>query len=385
MSPVVASRVQYRVGHGGFHATTVKKSGSKGRSLTYVYDVGAKPAKALLLNQIKVFVDELISEGIVCVDYVVLSHIDEDHVNGLVELLYELKGSQIKVSAVVLPWLSPVQKLIAQQRNNLRQNGVAVGQLAGSDEDADHFLRDSGVEKVVRILANEDDYPVSGGASVMQRQGTNLANPVSNSWQLVPIRMGLPDSVQAEFLDELDALLWRHAPGLDARDLKDHQEILRFHRKHVRVAMQKVAHRLGVAPKDISNWSSLALLHGSTQTAGCTVSPLPSGSLEMGCQHFWLHTGDLPLCVATVWTEFSNELAKVSAFRSACVLVAPHHGSDNSHEASLYTTTKPGTVVLTTGRVLTGTNRGSRSYGLKTQSAEAAGLAAGASIIDLHN
>lgn len=63
MSPSVsrvigsAERLQYRVGHGGFHATIVSGSGSQ---LTYVYDVGAHPSKTLLRAAITAFVGDVV-------------------------------------------------------------------------------------------------------------------------------------------------------------------------------------------------------------------------------------------------------------------------------------------------------------------------------------
>ncbi|MBF9335400.1 hypothetical protein G3N30_03860 [Microbacterium lacticum] len=356
---LTAKRIQYRVGHGGFHATFVNPSApSLDDRLTYVYDVGAKPHKALLLSAIDDFSAGVASYGISRVDYIFLSHIDEDHVNGLVELLDALKRHvpQITVLNVVLPWLSPVQKLLTQARNNHRQEGTAVTNLVSSDEEADNFLERLGVGNVIRVTAEGDGAGTTGS---VRTQGKPLAHSLS-AWTLLPIKMPTPPGFEAAFKTELDRLI--SGAKLDPNDTKDHAKIIAKHRPSIRKAMNKVAGLVNVLPAHITNWSSLALLHGADlPSPACTVAT-PANHADIDCTHGWLHTGDLPLKEAAVWANLKSKLTKAKLGTPLCAVAAPHHGSQNDHEDDLYAYTTPGTVFLNAGRKLSGVNKGTPSY-----------------------
>jgi len=382
-SALAAQRIQYRVGHGGFHATIVEDSAPK-HHLVYVYDVGSKPDKRELLLAIKSFVRDLSTRGITQVDYVFLSHIDEDHVNGLRELLDALKNHKptIAVANVVLPWLSSVQKLLTQSRNNHRQLGTVARNLAATDEEADNYLLRLGARNVIRVTAEGDD--ATPTATSTTSSGVIPKLPASfTGWLLLPIRTPTPVGFESSFRSELSKLLKKH--GLNPNNPAHHEKILTDHRSAIKTALTKVASQLGVTRKKIANWSSLALLHGSSTPAQTCVAGSRHQHIVVQCAHGWLHTGDLPVSDAVVWGNLSSELGQASLTSPLCVVVAPHHGSGLDHQDALYDSLKPGTVILTTGTKLSGRNKGAPSYsyglgGVRTK----AGLI-GATVVELNN
>lgn len=379
----LAHRIQYRVGHGGFHATIVENAASK-RDLVYVYDVGAKPDKSELLVAINRFIDELSTRKITRVDYIYLSHIDEDHVNGLRELLDALTNHRPKITVdnVVLPWLSPVQKLLTQSRNNHRQPGTVVTNLAGSDEDADEYLTGLGAGNVIRITGEgEDGAPISTSTTIPS--GTPLLPATIPGWLLLPIKNPTPMNFEALFRSELSTLL--RPFRLNPNNPADHENILRDRRAELHKALVKVAPKVGVSSKKIANWSSLALLHGSTTPAQACLVPTGPQHVNLQCEHGWLHTGDLPVANAAVWANLSSELKSASLASPLCVVVSPHHGSGRDHEDALYDDTKPGTIILTTGTKLTGVNRGKPSYSYNLARVQGKASSIGATVVELKN
>lgn len=375
-----AERFQYRVGHGGFHATLVQ---TPARRLTYVYDVGAHPSKSLLLNAIAAFVAELTKSSVKTVDFVIISHIDEDHVNGIVNLLDALNHASIRCDTVILPWLSPVEKLLAQSRNSHRQSNTAVSRLSGSDLEADAYLRGHGAENIIRITEGGEGPINDTSGPSLQRDpgivgsGIRLATPLIPSWKLVPIKLS-PDPAA---INTFRNYLRQHSP-FDPDDLSTHQELLGKHRTVVRDAMKAGArHVPGVIAKEITNWSSLALYSGATKTSpSCSISA-KSVNIQISCTHGWLHTGDLPLASDVVWLDFKKQMKAASLVLPVCVLVAPHHGSHLSHRQELYSTVVPGNVALTTGRYRSGRH----AKGINPHNATTAAASVGATLIDLNN
>lgn len=387
-----AERFQFRVGHGGFHATLVHSPSP----ITYVYDVGAQPSKSLLRKAIGCFVKELQRRAIKRIDYVVISHIDEDHVNGLDDLLTAASVAKIAVGTVVLPWLTPTQKLLVQAGNSHRQQSATVTQLGGTDGQADAHIQRLGAEHVRRVVSEPDqddqepseDLTGQNDSAGIVGSCTNVVGS-SSGWELIPVRLVPPSSAEQAFETHLRTSLGKHSRKnsyshvLDPRIISDHSEILTNFRPLVRDAMKHAAAQVrGVTPSEITNWSSLALLSGAKNASSpCQFANWNQGIYQR-CAHLWLHTGDLPLAKGKAWSEFSARLGVARRGRRLCVLIAPHHGSRLSHQPNLYRSSiAPGTVLFTTGR----TANGSVAKRINTANAKAAAQTNGAAVIDLHN
>lgn len=386
VAPLSAERFQYRVGHGGFHATIVEGGGSTDSHLVYVYDVGAAPSKPLLRTAIGSFVAELRKRSLTRVDYVIVSHIDEDHVNGIDELLNALKFASINVGNVILPWLTSAEKLLTKSRTPRRGRSTVVMNLAGSDHDAREYLLHLGAEEVTFLRTDSDsrpDEPVPLSTAV---SGRNLASGLLPSWKLVAVRIDPPTAALDAFVADLKARIQSHNSSLDPRKVSDHAACLTKYRAEIRAAMRSKTVRKELRTTKIgpslTNWSSISLYGGAASSGTCTpVKPRVADDLMMSCVHGWLHTGDLPLNVRDVWDAFEHEWKRHLGPVQVCALTAPHHGSKHSHKRTLYTYFKPSTVILTTGR----TRLGKVSRLINTSKASREARNSGATVTELHN
>ncbi len=357
---ISAERTQYRVGHGGFHSTIITTPPrSKQRPLAYVYDVGAKPKKALARDAIEHFVARLKALDADRVEYVILSHVDEDHVNCLKILLDKLAAANIAVGMVMLPWLNTAEKLMARAHANHRGPTTVVIRLTGADRDTLDYLARLGVEGVAFLQAQGSTEPPPDvayalsptGIPVRARfvaSGTDLTATSRIPWKLIAMRMQPPQDTIAAFTKALST-----STGLDPDDPADHYALLTKHRRELSAAMTAAASAVGFTGygQSLTNWSCISIF-GSSQTPFAHHSvPLASAiSFEMNCDHGWLHTGDLPLDIPDVWKAFERMWNTHSNGVRVCALTAPHHGSPNGHNASLYTTFKPSAAIFTTGR-----------------------------------
>jgi glyoxylase-like metal-dependent hydrolase (beta-lactamase superfamily II) len=89
------------VGQGGFTTGTIKENNKP--VFNWVYDCGTKSSGSFLKNQITAAKTELYNNTI---DLLILSHFDEDHVNGVVELL-----QNIRCRVLVIPFMTIFERL----------------------------------------------------------------------------------------------------------------------------------------------------------------------------------------------------------------------------------------------------------------------------------
>ncbi|MBC9786472.1 hypothetical protein H1S01_18610 [Heliobacterium chlorum] len=96
------------VGQGLFYKGVVQ---IYGREFSFVYDCGTDSPQILLKSEITRFCDYL-KYNSACLDLLVISHYDRDHVSGL-EFLFD----NINVDTVVIPYVSPKERLILGLKN----------------------------------------------------------------------------------------------------------------------------------------------------------------------------------------------------------------------------------------------------------------------------
>lgn len=355
---IFAERIQYRVGHGGFHSTiiTAPKPESEQGPLVYVYDIGALPSKALARDAIDRFVRRLIKVKADRVAYIILSHIDEDHVNCLTDLLNRLNVEKISVGTVLLPWLNTAEKLLAKSHANHRTSSTVVMNLAGADEDILQYLAELGVDSVAFLRSQDatepplDIPPAFGptGTAVRARSlksGIDLTLSQTIPWKLIAMRIAPPRGTTSRFVRHL-----RKSTGLDPNDSANHPTLLTTHRSKIRAAMRASAVTMTGYGHSLTNWSCISIFGAArTPVSEHTIPAAGTHSFQMNCDHGWLHTGDLPLHIPAVWQAF--ELAWDAFFTGTklCAVTAPHHGSPNGHNAALYAKFTPGAAVFTTG------------------------------------
>lgn len=375
-----AQRIQYRVGHGGFHATIVHDSVTD-KHLVYVYDVGACPDVALLEDAIDRFVKRLVDQGINRVQYVILSHIDEDHVNRLDYLLAKLKREKIAVNTLTLPWLRNSSRLLALNRSPRRGVSTVVYQLLQDDDRVVQFASNLGFENVLFVEGEsdggEDNFNENDPASPTPRSharsakyiasGTPLQVPTGIPWRMLITHLEPPKQTLRMFDTEVIA-----RTGLDPADQRDHATLIMSHRAEIRAAMRVVTKRtnLGLRSATVSNWSSQSLYSASRAPLMRHPVPQAPDDFEMECEHGWLHTGDLPLDVPVIWHAFEAAWNRHLPKIDACAVIAPHHGSVHGHNDNLYLRFKPSVVVFPLG-LWRGSRRGKPMFAkwIKPQSA----------------
>lgn len=130
-------RTQWNVGQGGFHSAEMETAQGDSR-VRYVYDCGSHDRDALHAA-LQEYQERLsITDRL---DVLVLSHIDEDHINGVMDLI-ETPG--LRVDRVLLPLLTPAERLISLARTSASADQETVrlivdprGTLLRAQPDAD--------------------------------------------------------------------------------------------------------------------------------------------------------------------------------------------------------------------------------------------------------
>ncbi|MFJ4220032.1 hypothetical protein [Curtobacterium luteum] len=354
--------MQYRVGHGGFHSTVVHND--SGGTLTYIYDVGAYPDVGLLGGAIDAFVSELQSASIRIVDYIFISHIDEDHVNRLPKLIAKLRNAGITVTTLVLPWLSGVSKLFALMGLKDRSTGAIAAELLQSDDSVMQVAADLGFSGVTFVRgdvegASDDVDALAPIQSAFDEHGNEVpatvvpsgydVNQSATPWRLTVSQLGLPADIYAEFSSIL-----RGKTTLDPEKEAGRRKLVatKAERAKVAAAMRETGEALDIprAHVTITNWSSLSLF--STSTSAANRHPVPQATgVGFGhtCEDPWVHTGDLPLDVDRVWRAFEAVWDGAQVVGPVCAVMAPHHGSQHGHNIELYQRFDPTVTIFTFG------------------------------------
>ena len=139
---------QHPVGQGLFHSGRIQLPDRA--PFRYVYDCGKLPSRDWHVH----LVPMAIEYGPGPLDALFLSHFDNDHINGLSELLGTFGGAKV----VVLPYLSPTRRLLIGMRDMERGPPLDAEHLGLLDNPAG-WLFDHGVQQVVFAGAppNPDD------------------------------------------------------------------------------------------------------------------------------------------------------------------------------------------------------------------------------------
>lgn len=167
---------QWGVGHGGFHSQSlffqpVERNPTKpvgnGSMVRVIYDCGSGrwgfPGQALK-NAVTRMLSEVAKKS--TIDLLVISHFDQDHVNGLHHLAAELRRKQIRVARVWAPMITRIEALLAITTSRLTGPtqqayasfvGDPVGGLTGLFGDAEVTLMTPGVEPIPLSPSGTDD------------------------------------------------------------------------------------------------------------------------------------------------------------------------------------------------------------------------------------
>lgn len=145
------TRRQYPVGQGCFHAGEICRTNEKGDEVVafrYVYDCGSMN-QSILRGVVDSFRMQTSS-----LDALFVTHLDDDHVNGLDRLL-----GAVQVKAVYLPFVDDVIPIVEIIEADL--NGALSASLVEAWIEPQSWFGRRGVSEIVRVRASNEDGPSS--------------------------------------------------------------------------------------------------------------------------------------------------------------------------------------------------------------------------------
>ncbi|MBV8685522.1 MAG: hypothetical protein JOZ90_16655 [Alphaproteobacteria bacterium] len=395
--PLINTRVQWAVGQGFFHSAALIEDDEL--RLRYVYDCGAK---ALYEEARSNRVDELVvsvgrGERL---DLLFLSHVHEDHVNGVEQLLDGTTGLQ--VDTIVLPLLGVEDRLIAFARSvsedpaaagngfyrdlvadpigtlsrfNPRQillvrSGGPDGGAPGSDDRPVGRPDGGGEISGLRDDKGRASWKLVGRGDVQQVAATQLGASADTAARVAVI----DDSLALATSSRDDAHLWLFAPFVDplVEDARD--EFLEALADSLKMSIGS----LQVWLKDVVNVEDLVVNHvGKLKSAytvitanlNITTMSLYSGPerpmgdearwqrarfgkwvVQGGEDVAWLGTGDAALKQKSRRTAFLDHYDLL--LRQVITLTMPHHGSDHNFHVELLDRIEPSFCIAAADKFL---------------------------------
>lgn len=384
---VVHWRIQHGVGQGSFHSASVDATEPSGRRhrFDYVYDCGAlevgRPTKALRRSVERVSLEdreESPKNGVL--DVLVLSHFDQDHMNGAQDF-----ARSCKVNRIVVPYLGPEELafVIASQaeaisdatvaelhslatgggllwgasvtmvqrvpdRDDRRDPSVAPDLGHGPENGAPSQEAVDGPPKSMEIIVDGTELALSHTMSDQDDMIVNVG--AQGIWRLRFWNRGLDKGLTELVINELK----RHGFPVEALSdsvtgaatilqwlaVKANRDIaIEAYRAAIATHQpnwKDEAHSLGLA-----NFLSLGMYAGPMFNVENTNYEYFRAGLNDACSHHlicsllgvlhqeqpvgWLGTGDAPLGEPPVWNDFAqhytHELAAVGT------VLVPHHGA----------------------------------------------------------
>ena len=364
-----AERYNYPVGQGIFSAQIIR---ADGEGYVCVYDCGSSTYKNEMknnpgANKFSEWVKELRQKTSGVINLLVISHLDEDHFNGVSELLREFK-----IEKIVIPYMSKIEKIIfalsypydAQRAGGLDDwspRNFFAGVLTGALGDDFGILNSlEGVE----IVESTEESPI-------EYFGLNSNVPEGGEgpflvWEFYHFSLfsGMGEAIKNEYIESFRSafhkVLHKDIKDISMQDLnnelKKFKEIYRDTCENVK----KKYSRIGI--KDIFNASSVILYSGPARdilkynqrfinrlsmgqqvvdryriTNACHEEDFRycSKSDDFECVGGWLGTGDALLKNPANIHEVRVNLGQMRINRIRIITV-PHHGSRNNSDYEFY-------------------------------------------------
>ena len=313
---------QWNVGHGGFNTQSLRhyaisKLAHQANPFNIVYDCGSSgPQANRLSDKIDEYVSGLKTERQTDIDALILSHMDEDHVNGVNLLLTKAAQSNITIKKVLLPYLTPLQTLLlGAQNQHATQNNDYLRILFAPQL----FFSEFDIRETI---------PVPEGSS---QQVANWTNPQrqSTDWIFTTFNQpGKPHKPQ-----EIDEIIGHYLPEVGNLRNLNRRKLIDISAKTPKIIKKIIGELSQSLPKtknhddSVANFSSLCAYSGpSTHTKDQgNSSHSPIG---------WMGTGDarlmLPPEINLFATAFQSQLSAVK------IVSAPHHGSRRNSDINFW-------------------------------------------------
>ena len=368
---MLITRIQYPIGQGCFHAGSVRAGDAaehNDHAFHYVYDCGSDNRHALgeAIENYK--------NQVTHVDALFVSHLDNDHVNGLDRLL-----SAVKVDTVYVPYVKENAVLVLELIQADLDGALSVSLIEAS-MDPGNWFRSRGVERVIGVQESPDDGASGPGVGDDPEEpegprtgsmiGPSVGDPriqvattpgsgieVVGSGYRVPIRdRGRPlnwtlvphvDPAPRERLDRFKAKI-RTILGLSAGQPVTSARLAeaireRSDRERLRECYDEIVPR---GARRMHNRVSMSLYSGPDRTEGAQewrhralygrgwrtdelieFHPESFWSREAGAVG-WIGTGDATLRVKKVRTAWKGTYRPYGDF--VVTLLLPHHGSKHN-------------------------------------------------------
>ena len=323
------TRTFYPVGHGAFYTERFNDKGGE-RLLTMVYDCGGR-SKDIVTKQIKeafVYNDT--------VDWLFISHLHNDHINGVTTLL-----NHCNVKRIVLPALE--DDLIVEA---LLYNYIEAEEF---DNDANKFVEqlligDFGSTQITKVesFKENSNTPISvvDSESIGKAlaSGTTIEEKRIN-WRYYPINLSSSNSVSiikklAEVANVSSSSFYLNGK-LDYKKIRDVVK---------NIDISKVAKIYqGVFGRKHNSYSMpVVSIAAACLSAKCARWCHKIGETPMRCLTNCLYTGDFE--AKTKFNEFKAAYQTMGVdYSKIGILQVPHHGSKNNLNNELY---KPGKLCI---------------------------------------
>lgn len=141
-----ATRYQFPIGQGCFHAGVIGLADSESKKIHYIYDCGSKK-QHILQNAIDFYKAQTSF-----IDNLFVSHFDDDHVSGLDRLL-----AAVEVNTVYIPYVD--QSVLILDLIEAEMNGALSASLIEASIEPESWFGRRGVQRVVRIQGSGDSPP----------------------------------------------------------------------------------------------------------------------------------------------------------------------------------------------------------------------------------
>ncbi|HKC67328.1 MAG TPA: hypothetical protein VKG26_03810 [Bacteroidia bacterium] len=164
MKEIVKGKFRFnKAGQGSFY--TGRISSPNNENFCFAYDCGTKSGASFIRNEITKYKAELKQHNVNKLDMLVISHLDDDHVNQISFLLEDLS----ECSRVILPYLSPLQRLLLAFKQDDLANEEDYFSFISNPVD---YLISRGVTEIIFLDGdNEEENPNQVPSNPIQPSG----------------------------------------------------------------------------------------------------------------------------------------------------------------------------------------------------------------------
>lgn len=365
-------RYHYPIGQGIFSAQIIRANKAEYvcvydcGSSTYKNEMKANPGK----NKFSMWVNDLRKKTNGVINLLVISHFDEDHFNGVGELL-----KKFRIKKIVIPYMDIAEKIIFALSHPYSFRGIG----SQDDWEADSFFAGALAGALGEDLSILDSLR---GVEIIQSPGfprepsTEYFDPDFNKsvegaqslpvWEFYHFSLfsGVDDSVKNEYIEnfrnEFHKVLNKDVDDISMHDLNNKLNVFKEVYRKTCANVKKKYSRIGI--KDIFNASSVILYSGPEVgflnsgrgvfnrvsmgrqvvdrygiTNACHKEDFHYCSKSDDFEHMggWLGTGDARLKDVANILELRNNLGQ-SRIERIRVITVPHHGSKNNSDYEFY-------------------------------------------------